>query len=136
MRKTPGAPSNETTPSHTQVEVVDGEYIVERGARECTWFVRVANGWVAAVERAERVDSLEPGPGTVWERCCLLSLPIGALLMRVESFPRPLQRSPLEYLSRGPQTARKVLRREYRVRARGALEVVSGGGPRRPPPSK
>lgn len=125
MSKAPGPPPNATTVPHTQVEVVDGEYIVERGARECTWFVRVGDGWVAAVERAQQVDSLEPGPGTVWERRYLLSLPLGTLLMKVESFPRPLQRSPLEYLSRGPQTARKVLRREYRVRARGALEVVT-----------
>jgi len=107
------------------IEVVDGEYVAVRGARERVWFVRVNQGWVAAIEQATEIIQVDPGPGTVWERRLVLELPRDSVLLEVESAPRPVVRTPLEYLTKGPQTARRVRRREFRVGARGLVPLAS-----------
>ncbi|HLV67339.1 MAG TPA: hypothetical protein VKY73_16065 [Polyangiaceae bacterium] len=105
-----------------RVELVEGEHIVARGSVEVAWLVAVRDGWLPAARApGARVQTLPSGPGTVWQRVVELELPRGTRLVRVESRPRSVQRTPLEHLQRGAGPARRVLRRSYQVGKGGAV---------------
>ncbi|MGC4089120.1 MAG: hypothetical protein QM756_14795 [Polyangiaceae bacterium] len=120
-----------------RVVLEDSEHVVERGARETTWFVRVRDAWVAAarVEGAE-TERLEARPGTVWRQHIELQLEPGTRLMCVESAPRDQRKTPLEYLRQGPSTGRKLRRREFRLGEDGRLVLLEGAQPEAPKPPR
>jgi hypothetical protein len=105
-----------------RVVVQDAEHIVTRGVASTTWYVRVNDAWVvAAKSEGANTESLDATPGTVWRRHVEMMLPRGTRLLRVESAPRPVQKSPLEYLEGSSAVGRKQRRVEYRVGPRGTL---------------
>ncbi|MFZ5890606.1 MAG: hypothetical protein ACOY0T_06005 [Myxococcota bacterium] len=116
-----------------RIVLEDAEFVVPRGSRETTWFVRVRDAWVAAhaVEGAE-VERLEAGPGTVWRQSIVLDLPAGTRFLRVETAPNSQRKTPLEYLARGPTQARTVLRHEFRLTAEGQLAKYAETRPATP----
>jgi hypothetical protein len=69
------------------------------------------------------VDDRDAGPGIVWERRVSLLLPVGTVLLRLETRPsRAPARSPLDYLTRELKTAeRQTLRTRWIVGPRGSL---------------
>ena len=106
------------------IELDDGEVVVARGTRAISWWVRKGDGWINARGwPGAKVEQLPPGPGTVWQCRLELELPLGTVLMRVESRPVPLARKdPLDYLERETRRARrKVTRTYFKVGSRGAL---------------
>lgn len=107
------------------VELLSDECVVERGTMKTTWWVRNADSWLAAHEWPGALEK-EPNarPGTIWESRLELQLPVGQLLMRVESRPAAArQRDALDYLSRETRsTARSTRRSYYRVGRRGELK--------------
>jgi hypothetical protein len=106
------------------IELNDGEVVVARGTRAISWWVRKGEGWVNARGwPGAKVEQLDAGPGTVWQCRLELELPLGTVLMRVESHPVPLSRKdPFEYLERETRRARRKVRRTYfKVGRRGAL---------------
>ncbi len=111
-------------PPRERVELSSSETVTERGTAKVSWHVKQGDGWVGAAEvvgvTQERLDA---GPGTVWETRMVLELPLGTLLMRVESRPAPYQhRGVLDYLGREARLPpRRVRRSLYRVGRRGAL---------------
>lgn len=116
------------------VELVEGGYVVRRGTREIHWRVRHAGGWIAAIEVPQaRIEMLDLEPGVVWRRRVELALPRGTSLLRVESAPRSVRRSPLEHLRRGPGGIRRVVRSAFLVGARGRLDPDPQEPPASPP---
>jgi hypothetical protein len=118
----------------TRLELTDGETVVARGTRAISWFVRKGQGWINARGWPEvKVESLDAGPGTVWECRLELEVPLGTLLMRVESHPAPLERTdPMGYLERETRRARRrVVRTFFKVGRRGALLRQPDRGPAR-----
>ncbi|HLV67378.1 MAG TPA: hypothetical protein VKY73_16265 [Polyangiaceae bacterium] len=117
-------PANPEAPLE-RVALVEGEHVVARGTVEVGWLLPVGDGWLP-VARAPgaRVQSLESGPGTVWQRVVELELPRGTRLVRVESRPRSVRRTPLEHLARGAGPARRVIRQAYEVGLRGTLRLL------------
>jgi hypothetical protein len=105
------------------IELTEGEYVVERGKRELTWLIRIADGWahISKWPGAE-VQRCELKSGMVWENRTRLLVAPGARLIRVESRPAPYaKRDALSYLQRPSTPKRHVLRQEFRVGARGQL---------------
>jgi hypothetical protein len=106
------------------IELSDGEIVVTRGTRAITWWVKKGEGWVNARGwPGAKVEQLDAGPGTVWQCRLDLELPLGTLLMRVESHPAPAGRKePLDYLEREIRRARRrVIRTYFKVGRRGKL---------------
>jgi hypothetical protein len=107
------------------------ESIVPGGVRRVTWLLETEEDWTVIGELPHaRVEQLDCGPGVVWRRRVVLTLPIGARLMRVESVPkRGPALDPLAYLL-GPKArvARETRRAQFVVAAGGALT-------RLPPPN-
>ena len=106
------------------IELTDGEFVVKRGTRAISGWVRKSDGWINARESpGAKVEQLDAGPGTVWQCRLDLELPRGTLLMRVESRPVPAARKdPLEYLERETRRARRtVIRTYFKVGRRGEL---------------
>ena len=121
-----------TEPPHLteleSIELFESERVGERGNDKSVWLVRKNDAWVSVVEwPGARVEPLEPGAGTVWERRVQLRLPRGTPLQRVESRPAvPDRRDPLLHLTQSPRRApRRVRKREFRVGPRGRLLVAS-----------
>jgi hypothetical protein len=105
------------------IELVDEEHVVPRGSAETIWFVDLGARWVAAAQTpGARVFSVDPGPGTVWERRVELQLPRGTRLLRVRSSPNFLTRTPLEHLERGAGSGRRIQRSWLRVGPGGRLD--------------
>lgn len=110
-----------------RIELEDAEHIVRHGSTEIVWFVRVSGRWVSAAELpGAEVQRNEAGPGTVWRRLVALRLPSGTRLMRVESAPRRIQGTPLDFLVRGQASSRRVRRCEYEVAEPGVLKALTG----------
>lgn len=107
------------------------ESVVPGGMRRVTWLVETDEDWTIIGELPHaRVEHLDCGPGVVWRRRVVLSLPVGARLMRVESVPkRGPALDPLAYLL-GPsaRVGRETRRAQFVVAAGGALT-------RLPPPN-
>ena len=97
------------------IELTDGEFVVNRGTRVISWWVKKADGWLNARGWPDaEIEQLESGPGTVWECRIRLALARGTLLMRVESRPtRAARKDPLEYLARETRRARREVKRTY-----------------------
>lgn len=109
------------------VELVESEVVTGRGRRVTTFLVRLNDAWVPAREHpSARVEPIEAGPGTVWERRIELQLARGARLVRVVSEPLPEPRhDPLDYLTGAARKARRrTVRTELSVGARGRLDRV------------
>jgi hypothetical protein len=107
-----------------RLELTDGEIVVPRGTRAVSWWVKKGEGWINARGWPEtKVESLDAGPGTVWESRLELEVPLGTLLMRVETNPAPLERTdPFGYLERETRRARRrVVRTYFKVGRRGQL---------------
>jgi hypothetical protein len=69
-----------------------------------------------------RVEQLDAGPGTVWERRIELDVESGTLLERLTASPVTERDEPLAYLERDRPRARwRKQRVEYRVGPRGEL---------------
>lgn len=107
------------------------ESIVPGGVRRVTWLLETDEDWTIIGELPHaRVEHLDCGPGVVWRRRVVLTLPVGARLMRVDSVPKrgPVL-DPLAYLL-GPKAnvGRETRRAQFVVAARGALT-------RLPPPN-
>jgi hypothetical protein len=112
-------------PGEVLIELFESEHIVERGTRSVKWFVRCGDAWLRA-QRAPgaRTELLSAKPGTLWEMRIELRSMIGGRVLRVESAPhaRPV-RDAFAHLMRGASGgATRIVRNEYRVAARGALE--------------
>ena len=110
-------------PRDESIELTEGEYIAPRGTREVTWLIRLNDAWVHISQwPLAEIERCQAQSGTVWENRTRLSVPRGAWLTRVESRPAPYaQRDALDYLKRSPAAARRVLRQEFHVGARGSL---------------
>jgi len=113
------------------IELNDGEVVVARGTRAITWWVRKGESWINARGwPGAKVEQLAAGPGTVWQCRLELELPLGTVLMRVESHPVALARKdPFDYLERETRRARrKVTRTYFKVGRRGALLAEQARG--------
>jgi hypothetical protein len=107
------------------VELFECEVVAGRGRKQTLYLIRFNDSWVAASKHpGARVQSLDPGPGTVWERRIELDLPRGSLLRRIDSAPLPDPKAdPLAYLTRAaPKARRRTHETRLRVAARGRLE--------------
>lgn len=109
------------------IEVFESEVVVPRGTRRTSWRVRFRDDWVAVSEHpTARVENVDSGPGTVWERRIELDVESGTLLERLTSSPAPRQDEPLAYLHRSrPRAIWQKRRVEYRVGARGELVTTN-----------
>lgn len=105
------------------IELTEGEYVVERGKRELTWLIRLADAWVHISKwPGAEIRRCEVKAAMVWENRTRLSVPPGARLVRVESRPGPYsKRDALSYLERPSAAKRRVSRQEFRVSVRGNL---------------
>jgi hypothetical protein len=105
------------------IELTEGEYVVERGKRELTWLIRLADGWIHISKwPGAEIQRCELKSGMVWENRTRLLVTPGARLVRVESRPPAYQkRDALSYLERPSAPKRRVLRQEFRVGVRGNL---------------
>jgi hypothetical protein len=105
------------------IELTEGEYVVERGKRELTWLIRVADAWVHISKwPGAEIQRCALKSGMVWENRTRLLVTPGARLMRVQSRPAPyMKRDALSYLERPSAPKRRVSRQEFRVGARGKL---------------
>jgi hypothetical protein len=113
-----GAPS-----PRERVELVESEHVVQRGSAKTQWFVRIRDGWTRAGEvPGALVESLDSGPGVVWQRRIELVLARGAQLLCVRSLPAPVQRTPLAHLEASSVSRTRVLRTFHHV-TRGGLVV-------------
>jgi hypothetical protein len=110
-------------PRLVTVELREGEYIAPRGTRELTWLVRINDAWAHVSQwPGAEIVRCQTKSGVVWENLTCLVVPPGTRLTRVESRPAPyVKRDALSYLGRPTQAARRVLRQEFRVGARGDL---------------
>ena len=100
------------------------EAVSKGGTRRVSWHVAQGERWLAAANYpGARVNLEDRRPGVVWQRRVVLSLPVGAKLMRVESEPSSgVQRDPLAYLWKGARSApQKVQRSYFSVGPRGSL---------------
>jgi hypothetical protein len=110
------------------IELFESEVVIARGTRRTSWRVRVADAWISVNEHpTARVENVEAGPGTVWERRVELDLESGTRLERVEASPAPERaEEPLSYLKQArPRRAWRSQKREYRVGPRGELQAQS-----------
>ncbi len=112
------------------VEVLESESIVAGGTQKISWRLLKDKVWIAVSDAPGAiVESLDAGPGTVWERRIELSLELGSVLERTVSRPVPRRaKDALSYLERDTRgSAVRVSRARYRVAARGRLERLEGG---------
>src|SRR5690606_10418970 len=117
-------PANPEAPLE-RVALVAGEHDVARGTVEVGWLLPVGEGWLpVARPPGARVQSLESGPGTVWQRGRELELPRRTRRVRVGARPRAARRPPLGRLARGAGPARRVIRQAYEVGLRGTLRLL------------
>ena len=124
-----------TSPTEIEsVELVESERVGERGSEKTVWRVRLNDAWVSVVEWPEaRIESIDPGAGTVWERRIELMLPRGTQLQRVESRPAPPdRRDPLQHLLEARRQPRRVRKKEFRVGRGGRLLDAARRRPRSP----
>jgi hypothetical protein len=114
----PAAPTRDVS-----IELREGEYVADRGKRKLTWLIRINDGWAHVREwPGAQVEQCQLRSGVVWENLTRLVVPLGTRLTRIESRPAPYaHRDALDYLKRSPEPARRVLRTEFRVAARGEL---------------
>jgi hypothetical protein len=110
--------------------------VVERGRRTLLWQIEWRDGWRRVEEWPDaELETVDPGPGTVWERRIRIRVPRGTRLERVVSRPGDAaRRDAWDYLARevrGP--ARHLTRTRFQVSARGELVAVDKGrgNPRR-----
>jgi hypothetical protein len=105
-----------------QVELVDSEVIAGRGRRRTLHLVRLNDAWVPAAEHPNaKIERLDTGPGTVWQRRIELELRPGTRVRKLVSEPMPEpRRDALAHLV----SARKGPRRKKREIE---LEVGRGG---------
>ncbi len=105
------------------IELTEGEYVVERGKRQLTWLIRIADAWVHISKwPGAEIRRCEIKSGMVWENRTRLLVAPGARLVRVESRPAPyVKRDALSYLERPSAAKRSVSRQEFRVSVRGNL---------------
>jgi hypothetical protein len=105
------------------IELTEGEYVVERGKRELTWLIRIADAWVHISKwPGAEIQRCELRSGMVWENRTHLLVAPGTRLIRVESRPAPyVKRDALSYLERPAAAKRRVSRQQFRVGARGNL---------------
>ena len=113
-----------THASRELVELVDEEFVGERGNVKVTWLVEKNDGFVPAAQspgaRSERLDA---GPGVVWRSRTHLELARGAIVVRVETRPGALRGSTLDHLTGNAKSKRaRVVRSRFVVGPRGALE--------------
>ena len=110
-------------PREVNIELTEGEYVAARGKSQVTWLIRLNDAWVHITEwPGAEVERCQTRSGMVWQNLTRLTVPAGARLTRVESRPAPYaKRDALEYMKRAPDVARRVLRQEFRVGARGDL---------------
>jgi hypothetical protein len=109
------------------IELLEEEFVVQRGTAAVHWFVRHNDSWLNCQHYAgARATTLDAGAGTVYRTRVELDVPTGTRLMRVESRPgRPARRSAVEHLLRAVQsTPRDTRRTYYAVGPRGALREV------------
>jgi hypothetical protein len=106
------------------------EAIAPFGTLRQTWLVFQDGQWnsVKAITGAQ-LTSLDAGAGTVWESEAVLQLARGTRVQRVQRRPLPERHDdPMSYLARGKLSARQqIIRRYYRVAARGALKPDNPG---------
>jgi hypothetical protein len=107
------------------------ESIVPGGVRRVTWLIETDEDWTVIGELPNaRVEQLDCGPGVVWRRRVVITVPVGARLMRVESVPKRAPAvDPIAYLL-GPsnRAARETRRSQFVVALGGKLT-------RLPPPN-
>ena len=106
-----------------RVELVNEEFVGERGSVKVVWLVKHNDGFVPASEspgaRSERLDA---GPRVVWRSRVELELPRGAVVVRVETRPGAARGSTLAHLTGGAKASRpRVVRTRFSVGARGKL---------------
>lgn len=108
------------------IELTEEERIVERGAHTTHWFVRLHDDWLPVAKAPGATTELvqKAGPGVVWRRHVRLELVLGALLLKVESAPRTLARTPLEHLMKSRSTPQRTRRSVYSVSSHGDLVPV------------
>jgi hypothetical protein len=107
------------------------ETVMRGGTRRVTWHVLEQDAWLSVADYpGARVENQDRAPGTVWRRHVLVSLPLGAQLMRVDSEPAgDAPKDPLAYLWGAPRAAGRRVRRSYfNVGEQGQLERL----PQRP----
>lgn len=114
--------------SSHEIELNIVETVTRGGVRRITWHVKQGDAWVsAATFPGVRLDNEFGGPGVIWQRQLLLSLPAGAELMRVESSPENSPtKDPIDYLwSARRGVDRSVHRSYFRVNAQGKLQRLT-----------
>jgi hypothetical protein len=108
------------------------ESVAPGGVRRVTWLIEGEDDWMLLAELpAAQVQNLDCGPGVVWRRQVVVTLPVGARLMRVDSIPKraPAQ-DPLAYLlAPSARVGRETRRSQFVVAAGGVLQ-------RLPPPPR
>jgi len=127
-------PGDSGAPPLESVELIESEVVAGRGRKQVHYLVRFADSWMAASKHPDaRVESLDPGPGTVWERRVELELPRGAQVRRIVSTPLPdPDADPLAYLTHAaPKARRRTDDTLLRVAARGRLVPDPGRAPDR-----
>jgi hypothetical protein len=109
-----------------RIEVVEREEIVAHGTRRTEWYVHSGDGWLRAARAPKAITkTLDSGPGTVWQLCIELSLPVGARLLQVHISPRkePAKDAFAHLLKGSRGAASRMDRIYYRVARRGELAV-------------
>ena len=109
------------------VEVLESETIVAGGTQKINWKLLKERVWISVSDTPGAVvETLDAGPGTVWERRIEMRLELGTELERTVSRPIPPRRqSALDYLEKDTRgSGRRVSRARYRVTARGRLERI------------
>jgi hypothetical protein len=112
------------------IELDISESVTRGGVRRVTWHVAKDDDTWLSVTEVPGADIRDPAStaGVIWHKHVLVTLPLGARLMRVESEPeRAPPKDPMAYLWQGrPGVRRKVKRSYFRVGAAGKLVRVSG----------
>lgn len=110
------------------VSLTARETVHRRGTRTLTWRAYLHEEWKTPRDiTGAEFDSIDVGPGVVWETRARIALQAGTWLMRIVSQPLEETHSdPLFYLAHRSGTRRRV-RKTYFV-------VTSAGDLRRPTP--
>lgn len=105
------------------IEVFESEIVIPRGTRRVRWQILVNDDWIGVSEHpTARIQHVDSGPGTVWERRIELDVESGTLLERLTSSPATQKADPLAYLERDrPRAKWQKQRSEYRVGPKGEL---------------
>ena len=112
--------------AHRTIELTDEERVVARGTGEIHWFVRVNDGWVAAAKVPGALSAMgeSRGSGVIWRRHTRLELEPGTQVLKIESVPLVLERTPLQHLTKSRSSPRRTRRLVYSVSDRGELVLV------------